>query len=66
MVTKKMTITYKERIKYNHCYQTYGKAVRINKYKVKAMLFLIASLPLFTAWLYAIIPFIKNDWVIRW
>ena len=39
---------------------TYGNAIRINKKHIKKVLFIIAALPICTAWIFPLIPFVKD------
>ncbi len=51
---------FEEMVYWNQKNRTYGNAIRINKKYIQRTLFVIAVLPLFTAWIFPLIPFVKD------
>jgi hypothetical protein len=60
----KETSKFAECIYWNDPCRTYGSAIIVNKWLLRSLVFVIAALPLFTSWMFAIIPKI-TDWKIR-
>jgi hypothetical protein len=58
-------ISYSEYIYFNKGLQTYGNGVKINAFILKVAIAIYASLPLFSAWAFVLIPKVKSFWV-RW
>jgi uncharacterized membrane protein len=57
--------SYNEYVYWNNKVETYGKAIKIDRWYMRAIVFIIAALPLCTAWMFLLIPKIK-DIVIRY
>lgn len=52
--------SYSDYIYWNNHVQTYGNAIKIDSWLVKLVVFIIAALPLGTAWMFPLIPKMKE------